>query len=210
MASPLWRPWQSQTRSWQTGESERSWFVNIRKQLAQVREVTQRSEMGLGWSGQIITGKSRAEARTDIVGKALRQTRRLVLSGTLNGSVVGVPAYFLQGVQSCVTESKLLLCPSLQRGYVDILCAAADGSSTATSSRIAHCCGVGQLLQSLSGVIAWEWLYFSVPDIDIKHRDEETWEEASWQTAQTCSGKMTCQAQVTCRGSVLSVFCFVF
>lgn len=54
------------------------------------------------------------------VGKALKQTGRLALCGTLNGSLVGVPAYSLQGVQSCVTESKLLLCPSPQRGYVDI------------------------------------------------------------------------------------------
>lgn len=64
------------------------------------------------------------------IDKALRQTGRLALSGTLNGSLVGVPAYSLQGVQSCVTESELLLCPSLQRGYVDILCAATRRSGT--------------------------------------------------------------------------------
>lgn len=61
------------------------------------------------------------------IDKALRQTGRLALCGTLNESLVGVPAYSLQRVQSCVTESKLLLCPSLQRGYVDILCTATEG-----------------------------------------------------------------------------------
>lgn len=57
----------------------------------------------------------------------MRQTERLALYGTLNGSLVGVPAYSLQRVQSCVTESKLLLCLSLQRGYVDILPRATKG-----------------------------------------------------------------------------------
>ena len=61
------------------------------------------------------------------IDKALRQTGRLALCGTLNGSLVGVPAYSLQGVQSCVTESELLLCPSLQRGYVDMLRTATEG-----------------------------------------------------------------------------------
>lgn len=71
----------------------------------------------------------------------------LALTGTLKGSLVGVPAYSLQGVQSCVTESELLL-PSLQRGYVDILSTATEGSSTmnggdfGTSPRIAEECGV--------------------------------------------------------------------
>lgn len=57
----------------------------------------------------------------------MRQTGRLALYGTLNGSLVGVPAYSLQRVQSCVTESELLLCLSLQRGYVDIPPTAAKG-----------------------------------------------------------------------------------
>lgn len=57
----------------------------------------------------------------------MRQTGRLALYGTLNGSLVGVPAYSLQRVQSGVTEFKLLLCLFLQRGYVDILPTATEG-----------------------------------------------------------------------------------
>lgn len=64
-------------------------------------------------------------------GKGHRRSRP-IRSGTLNGSHVGVPAYSLQRVQSCVTEAEApCLCPSLQEGYVGN-CAAGDVSSAIT------------------------------------------------------------------------------
>lgn len=85
----------------------------------------------------------------------MRQTGRLALYGTLNGALVGVPAYSLQRVQSCVTKSKLLLCLFLQRGSVDVLPTTSEGnqhndfSAAAQTADCLQC--VCQWPQSLSG-----------------------------------------------------------
>lgn len=80
----------------------------------------------------------------------------LALSGTVNGSVVDVPAY------SWVTEYKLLLCPSLQRAFMDILCAAPEGSNTmnrrdfSALAGIADGCGVCASSLGKSDCV-WVW-----------------------------------------------------
>lgn len=98
------------------------WFVNMRL-LFEVRE---------GFSNCIerfgdCRGKSVAERGMLMYEKGVgRRRRRLILSGMLNGSHVGVPAYSLQRVQSCVTEAEApCLCP-FYRKDMWAYCAALD------------------------------------------------------------------------------------
>lgn len=124
-------------------------------------------------------------------GSNTERCNRIVMNNTATGYLHSLHIHMqtCKHLQSCVW-------------HVDDMCEPAD---------------IGALLFSDAPVLDKKWKSdlwtekrSSLSPLVCQHRDEETWEEASWQTAQTCSGKMTCQAQVTCRGSVLSVFCFVF
>lgn len=138
-------------------------------------------------------------------GSNTERCNRIVMNNTATGYLHSLHIHMqtCKHLQSCVCtlalkEAHVLLSVSI----VDDMCEPAD---------------IGALLFSDAPVLDKKWKSdlwtekrSSLSPLVCQHRDEETWEEASWQTAQTCSGKMTCQAQVTCRGSVLSVFCFVF
>lgn len=138
-------------------------------------------------------------------GSNTERCNRIVMNNTATGYLHSLHIH----MQTCKHLQSCVCTPALKEAHILL--------SVSIVYDMCEHADIGALLFSDAPVLDKKWKSdlwtekrSSLSPLICQHRDEETWEEASWQTAQTCSGKMTCQAQVTCRGSVLSVFCFVF